>query len=49
MADPAKAAKEWAKLSMGDLSKRRGEVAAELETSEAEWLEVSEQLETLAA
>ena len=49
MADPAKAGKEWAKLSMGDLSKRRGDVARELETAEADWLDVSEQLETLAA
>ncbi len=49
MAEPGKAAKEWAKLSMGELSKRRGEVAKELETAEADWLEVSEQLETLAA
>ncbi|WP_037502064.1 ABC-F family ATP-binding cassette domain-containing protein [Sphingomonas jaspsi] len=49
MAEPAKAAKEWAKLTMGELSKRRGEVAKELEVAEADWLDVSEQLETLAA
>ena len=36
-------------LKMGELSKRRGEVAKELEAAEADWLDVSEQLETLAA
>jgi hypothetical protein len=34
---------------MTELSRRRAEVAVELEEAEARWLEVSEQLEQLAA
>ena len=49
MADPAKAAREHAKLSMSELAKRRAAAGADLEAAEAHWLEVSEQLETLAA
>ena len=34
---------------MSELSKRRAEVAAELEAAEARWLEANEQLEQAAA
>ena len=34
---------------MSELSRRRAEVAAELEAAEARWLEASEQLEKAAA
>ncbi|WP_374942655.1 ABC-F family ATP-binding cassette domain-containing protein [Sphingomonas sp.] len=46
MFDPAGAEPRFAKLSMGDLNKRRAEVQAKLEASEARWLEASEALET---
>ena len=49
MFDPTNAAKEFANLPMSELSRRRAQVAAELEVAEAKWLEVSEQLERLAA
>ena len=49
MFDPASAAPEFASLPMTELSRRRAEVAAELAEAEARWLEVSEQLELLAA
>jgi len=42
MFEPAKATGEFAKLSMGELSRRRGEVAAKLEAVEAEWMGLSE-------
>lgn len=41
--------KEFADLPMSELSRRRAQVAAELEAAEAKWLEVNEQLERLAA
>ena len=49
MFDPTNAAKEFANLPMSELSRRRAQVAAELEAAEAKWLEVNEQLERLAA
>ena len=49
MTDPAKAAREHAGQSMGELARRRAAAAAELEIAEAHWLDVSEQLEALAA
>jgi ATP-binding cassette, subfamily F, member 3 len=49
MFDPTNAAKEFANLPMSELSRRRAQVAAELEAAEAKWLEVNEQLEQLAA
>jgi ATP-binding cassette subfamily F protein 3 len=49
MFDPAAAEPELASLSMTELSRRRAETASELEVAEARWLEVSEQLEQLAA
>ncbi|MFC3580179.1 ABC-F family ATP-binding cassette domain-containing protein [Sphingomonas hylomeconis] len=48
MFDPAKAESYLKKLSMGELSKRRGEVAAKLEAAEAAWLEASEAVEQAA-
>ena len=48
MTDPAKVSKDQAKLSMGDLMRRRAEAGSKLEEAEARWIEVSEQLETLA-
>ena len=43
MFEPGSAAPEFAKLSMGELSRRRGQLGSELEKKEAEWLELSEQ------
>ena len=48
MFDPSKAEARFAKLTMGDLMKRRAEVEGELETIEAAWMEASEQLEQAA-
>ena len=48
MFDPATAAPDLATLPMSELTRRRAEVAAELEAAEARWLEVSEQLEQAA-
>jgi len=45
MFDPSGAEPRFAKLSMGDLSKRRAEVQTKLEAAEARWLEASEALE----
>jgi ATP-binding cassette, subfamily F, member 3 len=45
---PADAEPRFAKLSMSDLSKKRAEVQAKLETAEARWLEASERLEVEA-
>ena len=44
MADPSTASQP-----MSELSRRRADVAAQLEAAEAHWLEVSEALERLAA
>jgi len=49
MFDPGKAEASLAKLTMGDLMKRRAEVEAELEQTEAAWMAASEQLETAVA
>jgi ATP-binding cassette subfamily F protein 3 len=49
MADPAAAKPEFASLPMTELSRRRATVAVELEEAEALWLEISEQLDQLAA
>ena len=49
MFDPAGAEPTLASLPMSELSRRRAQAAAELEEAEAHWLEVSEQLEQLAA
>ncbi|GAA4015501.1 ABC-F family ATP-binding cassette domain-containing protein [Sphingomonas swuensis] len=49
MFDPTGADPQLAKLSMGELSKRRAKVAEALERAEAKWLELSEQLEKEAA
>jgi len=45
MFDPASAAPDLARLTMSELSRRRGLVAAELETAEAEWLEAGSALD----
>jgi ATP-binding cassette subfamily F protein 3 len=48
MFDPATAAPDLAALPMSELSRRRAELAAELEEAEARWLEASERLEQAA-
>jgi len=45
MFDPASADKDLAKLNMGELSRRRGLLASELEDAETAWLALSEALE----
>ena len=45
MFDPASAKPDLAKLAMGELSRRRGVLAADMEAAEAEWLGLSEALE----
>jgi ATP-binding cassette subfamily F protein 3 len=49
MFDPAGAEPDLASLPMTELSRRRAKAAADLEEAEALWLEMSEQLERLAA
>lgn len=49
MFDPASAEPALAKLTMGDLSQRRGKLAAELEGVEAAWMEALEAIEDAAA
>ena len=49
MFDPASAEPALAKLTMGDLSQRRGKLASELEGVEAAWMEALEAIETAAA
>jgi len=49
MFDPAAAPPELAALTMGELAQRRARVADALAAAEARWLEVSEQLEQVAA
>jgi ATP-binding cassette subfamily F protein 3 len=46
---PASAAKELRDLTMGELSRRRGEVLRELELAEQQWLIASERLENQSA
>ena len=43
--DPASASADLAKLSMGELSRRRGLVALDVEAAEAAWLQASEAVE----
>jgi ATP-binding cassette subfamily F protein 3 len=49
MMDPTSAPSEFANMPMSELTKRRAQAAAELAAAEAQWLEVNEQLERLAA
>ncbi|MCL6698739.1 ATP-binding cassette domain-containing protein [Sphingomonas sp. NSE70-1] len=49
MADPAAAEPALASLSMAELGRRRAKAAAELQEAEALWMEISEQLDRLAA
>ena len=49
MFDPSSALPELSNLPMSELMRRRAAIAAELEAAEARWLEVSEQLERVAA
>jgi ATP-binding cassette subfamily F protein 3 len=49
MFDPASADAGLASLPMSELISRRAKLSAELESAEARWLEVSEQLELRAA
>jgi ATP-binding cassette, subfamily F, member 3 len=45
MFDPGSAASEYAGLTMGELSQRRGKIAAAQEAAEARWMKASEALE----
>ena len=45
---PDKAQSKYAKMTMSDLSRLRGEMNAKVEAAEARWLELSEQLEMAA-
>ncbi len=47
--DPANAPAEFANIPMSELSKRRAQLASDLQAAEARWLEANEQLERLAA
>ena len=49
MFDPSTAEPWLSRMSMSDLMKQRADVAAKLETAEAAWLEISEELETVEA
>ena len=49
MFDPASAAPEFAKLTMTELMKQRGEVKKAIEAAEVTWMEASEALEALAS
>ncbi len=49
MFEPARARADLAKLSMGELSRRRGEAASSLRDIEASWMELSEAYETAMA
>ena len=49
MVDPTNAPAEFAKMPMSELSRRRAQVASELQAAEARWLDANEQLERLAA
>jgi ATP-binding cassette subfamily F protein 3 len=46
MVDPPKRPHALAGLAVGELAKRRAELCDELETAEAQWLKLSERLET---
>jgi ATP-binding cassette subfamily F protein 3 len=45
MFDPRSAAADYAALTMGELSQRRGKISHALEAAEARWIAASEQLE----
>ena len=45
---PDKAAPKYAKMTMGDLSRLRGEVNTQVDAAEQRWLQLSEQLEMAA-
>ena len=47
--DPTNAPAEFANLPLSELSKRRAQLASDLEAAEARWLEANEQLERMAA
>ncbi|MDX3909297.1 MAG: ABC-F family ATP-binding cassette domain-containing protein [Sphingobium sp.] len=47
MFDPATAGPEEAKLTMGELMRRRGDIEKQMEAAEAEWLAASEALEAV--
>jgi ATP-binding cassette subfamily F protein 3 len=49
MFDPSKAEAALAKLTMGDLSRKRAQVQTALEEAETRWMEASEKLEQVAA
>jgi len=49
LADPARAEPSLARLSVGEMMKRRAALDAELEAAELAWLEASEALEKIAA
>jgi len=49
MFDPSTAEPWLARMTMGELSKQRADVAKKLEAAEANWLEISEELETAEA
>nr|WP_314445246.1 ABC-F family ATP-binding cassette domain-containing protein [uncultured Sphingomonas sp.] len=49
MFDPSGAAPQFARLSMGELSRQRAKVAAALEEAEARWMALAEKLEREAA
>jgi ATP-binding cassette subfamily F protein 3 len=49
LSDPANAPPEFANVSMSELSRRRAQLAADLQAAEARWLAANEQLEQLAA
>ena len=49
MFDPSGAEPRFAKMAMGDLMKKRADVAEALNAAEAEWMALNEQLETVAA
>jgi ATP-binding cassette subfamily F protein 3 len=49
MFDPSSAEPALAKLTMSELMKRRADLQDRLDTAEAEWLEASEAVETIAA
>ena len=49
MFDPSAAGKDYAKLTMTELMKRRAELETKIEAAEVAWMEASEALEGIAA
>ncbi|AUW57929.1 glycosyl transferase family 1 [Sphingobium sp. SCG-1] len=49
MFDPSTAGPEEAKLTMGELMRKRGDIEKQMEVAEAEWLAASEALEAVGA